>query len=311
MSAVSDHTIHSLQQQFGGRMLIDEPLSRYTSVGIGGPADVLLMAGNETELEQMASACWQADLPTLILGKGSNVLVSDKGIRGVTIINRAEAVSITEDPSSGAMTRLFAESGALLAKAARVAEQHSLSGMEWAEGVPGTVGGAVIGNAGAFGGDIAMNIITARMMQRGEQPRDYQPDEMGFAYRKSFLKNNTINHVVLSAIFQLAPGDRDQIHVKMQENQEKRRKKQPATRSIGSVFKNPENGFAGRLINQLGMKGTRVGDAMISMEHANIFINVGQATAQEWVALMELTQKAVFEHHGILLEPEILKIGEW
>jgi UDP-N-acetylmuramate dehydrogenase len=134
---------------------------------------------------------------------------------------------------------------------------------------------------------------------------------MGFQYRKSFLKNNTADFVVLSAIFQFSIGEKDRIHDKMVDNQAKRRKKQPSARSIGSVFKNPNNDFAGRLINQLNLKGTRFGDAQISMKHANIFINVGNATATDWLHLMEFTQEQVLQHYGIQLEPEILLIGEW
>lgn len=304
--------IRDFQQQFGENVLVDQSLSDYTSVGIGGPADLLLVARDETQLEKMVLACWNSDLPTIILGKGSNVLVSDKGIRGVTIINQATAAHVMENPTNpGAMTHIYAESGALLGKVSRLAESFSLSGMEWAEGIPGTIGGAVIGNAGAFGGDLKDNFVSCRMLKRGESARNFYSAEMGFEYRKSFLKNNTDDWVVLSALFQLTMGDQTKIHETMADNQAKRRKKQPATRSIGSVFKNPSNDFAGRLINQLHMKGTRFGDAQISQEHANIFINVGSATANDWHNLMEYTQDKVFENYGIRLEPEILLIGEW
>lgn len=312
MSTIDPKIVQSLHQQFGASVMEGQNLSTYTSSGIGGPADVLLIAKDETELENMVQACWDADLPTIILGKGSNVLVSDKGIRGATIINQANEAHIVENPDKpGEMTRLFSESGTLLGKVSRLAESFSLTGMEWGEGIPGTIGGAVIGNAGAFGGDVRECFISCRMLKRGETARNYTAEEMRFKYRRSFLKNNTDDYVVLSALFQLSTGDKAKIHDKMVDNQTKRRKKQPAARSIGSVFKNPKNDFAGRLINQLHLKGTRFGDAQISMKHANIFINVGNATANDWLHLMEFTQQKVLENYGIQLEPEILLIGEW
>ena len=304
--------IQEFQQQFGLSVKLNQSLSAYTSSGIGGPADLLLIAKNEAELEKMVQASWDADLPTIILGKGSNVLVSDKGIRGITIINQAINAQIVENPGKpGEMTRIYAESGALLGKVSRLAESFSLKGMEWGEGIPGTIGGAVIGNAGAFGGDVSDDMVSCRILERGKPAREYLNDEMGFSYRKSFLKDNTDNYVVLSAIFQYSPGEKEKIHERMADNQTKRRRKQPATRSIGSVFKNPDNDYAGRLINRLHLKGTRFGDAQISEKHANIFINVGNATANDWIHLMEFTQQKVLENYGIQLEPEILLIGEW
>lgn len=304
--------IQELQEQFGTSAMLDQPLSAYTSSGIGGPADLLLIAKNEAELERMVQSCWNAAMPTLILGKGSNVLVSDKGIRGATIINQAVKAQIIENPDHpGEMTRIYAESGALLGKVSRLAESFGLKGMEWGEGIPGTIGGAVIGNAGAFGGDVSDDMVSCRILERGKPAREYLNEEMVFSYRKSFLKNNTENHVVLSATFQYSPGEKDKIHEKMTDNQAKRRRKQPAIRSIGSVFKNPENDYAGRLINRLHLKGTRFGDAQISEKHANIFVNVGNATANDWIHLMEFTQQKVLESYGIQLEPEILLIGEW
>ena len=309
---IDPKVIKNLQRQFGDQVMLNEPLSTFTSVGIGGPADVLLIAKSEQALESMVQACWDADLPTIVLGRGSNVLVSDKGIRGATVINQATAAYVMENPTNpGAMTRIYAESGAFLGKVARLAESFSLAGMEWGEGIPGTIGGAVIGNAGAFGGDLKDNFISCRILKRGEKTRSYFAKEMEFQYRKSFLKNNTDDFAVLSTIFQLAMGEKEKIHEKMMDNQAKRRKKQPTTRSIGSIFKNPPNDFAGRLINQLHLKGTRFGDAQISQKHANIFINVGNATANDWKNLMEFTQQKVLENYGIQLEPEILLIGEW
>ena len=312
MAMIDTKITHELQKQFCEQVMLEQPLSGYTSSGIGGPADVLLIARNEAQLEAMVQACWDAELPTIILGKGSNVLVSDKGIRGATIINLATHAQVIEHPEkAGEMTRIYSEAGALLGKVSRLAESFSLAGMEWAEGIPGTIGGAVIGNAGAFGGDVKDNFVSCRMLKRGESARVYLPEEMGFRYRKSFLKNNTDDYVVLSAVFQLTTGEKAKIHEKMEDNQAKRRKKQPSARSIGSIFKNPQGDFAGRLINQLHLKGTRFGDAQISMKHANIFINVGEATAADWYHLMQFVQEKVLDNYGIQLEPEILLIGEW
>ncbi|NSW51064.1 MAG: UDP-N-acetylmuramate dehydrogenase [Anaerolineae bacterium] len=302
----------ALTERFGTQVCFHCPVAPYTTVGIGGPADILLVARDAAELGDMVSACWQMSLPTLILGNGSNVLVSDKGIRGACIINHANRIDVIEDPAQpGLHTCIYAESGALLARVARVAESHQLGTFEWAEGIPGTVGGAVIGNAGAFGGELAGNFVSATILQPGEEPRVWLPEEMQFSYRSSLFKSSDIKAVVLSATFRLKKAAPDEIHHKMVENADKRRMKQPAARSIGSIFKNPENEYAGRLINQLNLKGTRIGDAEISQQHANIFINVGQATAEDFIRLMEFARQQVLEHYGIQLEPEILLIGDW
>ena len=311
-SILSEKQTEIFNAAFGDHAAANTPIASYTTVGIGGPVDMLLVAHNETELGAMIQQCWQLEVPVMVLGNGSNVLVSDKGIRGVCIVNHAKNIKLIEDPHNpGQMTHIFAESGALMGQVARLALANELATFEWAEGIPGTVGGAVIGNAGAFGGETAENFVSAKILICGREIEQFTKAAMDFRYRSSIFKHTDEKFIVLSAIFKLEPGDSESIQQKMMDCRKKRRKKQPTDKSIGSVFKNPENDYAGRLISQLELKGTRIGDAMISYKHANIFVNVGAATAADYRALIELTQEKVLEHYNIHLEPEILFLGEW
>ena len=311
-SFLSQEQQTTLINSFGDHARANESIAPYTTIRIGGSVDVLLVAHNETELSKMTQTCWELNIPMMVLGNGSNVLISDKGIRGVCIINHADQIKLIEDPKKpGEMNHIFTESGALLGKVSRFAEEHALATFEWAEGIPGTIGGSIIGNAGAYGGEIAGNFVSAKILQRGKEKTLFFSEDMDFRYRYSIFKHNKEDFIVLSAIFKLEAGEKETIRQLMLENQKKRRKKQSSYKSIGSVFKNPANDYAGRLINRLNLKGMRVGDAMISYEHANIFVNVGKASSTDYRRLIELTQKKVFAHYGIQLEPEILFIGEW
>lgn len=311
-SILSQKQQNTLINSFGNHARINESIAPYTTIKIGGCVDILMVAHNETELGEMTKTCWGLDIPMIVLGNGSNILVSDKGIRGVCIINHADQIKLVEDSKNpGKMNHIFTESGALLGKVSRFAEEHSLTTFEWAEGIPGTIGGSIIGNAGAYGGEIAGNFISAKILQRGGKKSLFFPEDMDFRYRYSIFKHNEEDFIVLSAIFKLVSGEEEEIRQRMLENQQKRRKIQPAYKSIGSVFKNPANDYAGRLINRLNLKGLRIGDAMISYEHANIFVNVGKASSIDYKRLIELTQKKVLTHYGIQLEPEILFLGEW
>ncbi|MCD4751626.1 MAG: UDP-N-acetylmuramate dehydrogenase [Anaerolineaceae bacterium] len=311
-SILSKEQQNNLINSFGDHARINESIAPYTTIRIGGSVDVLMVAHNETELSEMTQTCWDLNIPMMVLGNGSNVLVSDKGIRGVCIINHADQIKLIENPKTpGEMNHISTESGALLGKVSRFAEEQSLTTFEWAEGIPGTIGGSIIGNAGAYGGEIAGNFISAKILQRGKKKSLFISEDMDFRYRYSTFKHNEEDFIVLSAIFKLVAGEKETIRQRMLENQKKRRKKQPSHKSIGSVFKNPANDYAGRLINRLNLKGMRIGDVMISYEHANIFVNVGKASSIDYRRLIELTQKKVLAHYGIQLEPEILFLGEW
>ena len=289
---------------------LNEPLARYTTARIGGPADVLVEAASAKELKSLVVAARKWELPVTILGGGANVLVSDAGLRGLVIVNRAKRIEFREG------AQVWCESGTVLPTLAREGVARGLAGLEWAVGVPGTVGGAVIGNAGAHGRDIAADLLSATVLNEANEVKEWSKDELEFSYRSSRIKRETralrtTQYVVLAATFQLTRGDPSELAKKADEFNDYRRRTQPPGASMGSMFKNPPGEAAGRLIDQCGLKGTRVGDAEISTVHANFFVNHGQARASEVKALIDLAQQRVKEKFGIELELEIELLGEW
>jgi UDP-N-acetylmuramate dehydrogenase len=248
------------------------------------------------------------DAAFLIMGGGSNILVSDAGVRSVVVLNKARKITFDEnsDPST-----VLAESGSNFGAVARQAAQHSLSGLEWAAGIPGTVGGAVVGNAGAHGSDLASNLKLAEMLHLDKGRQIWTLDQFAFRYRGSILKDEPKQAVVLSAIINLTQGKPEDIQGKMDEFLAYRRRTQPPGASMGSMFKNPPDDYAGRLIDEAGLKGLRIGDAQISDLHANFFINHGKASAQDVYNLIQTARDAVLDLSGIDLELEIELFGDW
>lgn len=296
----------TLRAAFGERLQENVLLAPYTSARIGGPADALLTVASADELAETVSRLWELDLPYVILGGGSNMLVSDRGVRGVVVMNRAKAVRFDK----GSRPRVHAEAGVVIANLARRAASHGLGGLEWAAAVPGTIGGAVYGNAGAFGGDMAGSLIHAELLT--ERGRETWPvEKMKYDYRTSVLKRHKSKAVVLSAELRMEHSTKEVVSVKINEFSERRRATQPPGASMGSMFKNPPGDFAGRLIEAAGLKGTRIGTAEISPVHANFFINHGQTKAEDVRALVNLAQKTVAEKIGVNLELEIELIGDW
>jgi UDP-N-acetylmuramate dehydrogenase len=296
----------TLRAAFGDRLQENVPLAPYTSARIGGPADALITVKSADDLAEAVSHLWELDVPYVILGGGSNVLVSDRGVRAVVVLNRAKAV----DFKKGDQPKVRAEAGVVIANLARRAASHGLAGLEWAAAVPGTVGGAVYGNAGAFGGDMSENLIRAELLT--ESGRESWPvEKMGYGYRTSVLKRQELKVVVLWAELRLEHSTKEAVSVKISEFSERRKATQPPGASMGSMFKNPPNDFAGRLIEAAGLKGTRIGTAEISPVHANFFINHGQTKAEDVRALVSLAQKTVADKFGVNLELEIELIGEW
>jgi UDP-N-acetylmuramate dehydrogenase len=296
----------TLRAAFGERLQENVSLAPYTSARIGGPADALVTATSADELAETVSRLWELDVPYVMLGGGSNVLVSDKGVRGVVVLNRAKNVSFDK----GSKPKVRAEAGVVIANLARRAASHGLAGLEWAAAVPGTVGGAVYGNAGAFGGNMAGSLIQADLLT--ESGRETWPvEKMEYGYRTSVLKCQTLKLIVLWAEMRLEYSTKEAVSVKISEFSERRKATQPPGASMGSMFKNPPNDFAGRLIEVAGLKGTRIGTAEISPVHANFFINHGQTKAEDVRALVNLAQKTVAEKFGVNLELEIELIGEW
>jgi len=300
--------LESLHSVFGETMQTDVSLARHTAARVGGPADAVVTVNSVDELAWAATELRALEVPFLILGGGSNVLISDAGVRGVVVLNRARQISFDDE---GAPPTVWAASGANLGKVARRAASRGLSGLEWAAGIPGTVGGAVFGNAGAHGGDVAGCLIMAEILHQDGKWSQWSAEEMGFAYRSSRLKREPITATILSARFALAHRPSDEIQKKMDAYAAFRRRTQPPGASMGSMFENPPGDFAGRLIEEAGLKGTRVGDAEISPMHANFFINHGDATAEDIFALIELARKTVAEKFGVELELEIELVGEW
>jgi UDP-N-acetylmuramate dehydrogenase len=296
----------TLRAAFGDRLQENVSLAPYTSARIGGPADALLSVASADELAGTVSRLWELGIPFIVLGGGSNMLVSDRGVRGVVVLNRAKNVRFDK----GSRPRVHAEAGVVIANLARRAASHGLGGLEWAAAVPGTVGGAVYGNAGAFGGDMTANLIHAELLT--EQGREsWSVEKMGYGYRTSVLKRLGLKAVVLSAELRLEHSTRELVSVKISEFSERRRVTQPPGASMGSMFKNPPGDFAGRLIEAAGLKGKRIGTAEISPVHANFFINHGQTKAADVRELVNLAQKTVAEKLGVNLELEIELIGEW
>lgn len=298
--------LSALREYFGERLQENVRLAPYTSARIGGPADALVKVHSADELGKAAARLWELDVPFILLGGGSNVLVSERGVRGVVVLNRAKAVRFEdgEEPS------VWAESGAVFSNLANRAAAHGFSGLEWAASVPGTLGGAVYGNAGAFGGDMSGNLIQAEVQTR--TGREIWPVErLGYGYRTSVLKRGEAQAVVLSARLALQKSTKEAVALRMQEFIERRKRSQPPGASMGSMFKNPPGEAAGRLIEAAGLKGTRIGNAEISPVHANFFVNHGEARASDVRALVELARQTVWEKFGVQLELEVELIGEW
>ena len=304
-----------MRELFGNQVQENVSLAPNTSARIGGLADVLVTVRNGEELARAVQACWDAELPMTLIGGGSNVLVSDLGVRGVVILNKAKAAEFrggTPDPVRGQNQPpiVWAESGVILTNLAHRAAGLGYSGLEWAATVPGTIGGAVYGNAGAFGSDIAHNLLRAEILL--DTGREWWPvEKMEYGYRSSILKHNHQKAVILSAEFGLEIGNSEQIKTTIDQFSVRRKASQPPGASMGSMFKNPPGDYAGRLIEACGLKGTRLGNAEISSVHGNFFINHGETRAADIKNLILLAQKTVMEKFGVDLQLEVELIGEW
>lgn len=281
----------------------DEPLAAHTSLRIGGPADFYVRARSEEDLLGAIKVAREHELPVFILGGGTNVLVSDKGIRGVVLHN---AWSETEVDG----TIVTAASGTPLASVAAVAARAGIMGLEWMATVPGTVGGAVHGNAGAFGSETADALVDATLVDLNGDVWTQDAASLGYAYRTSALQGTPI--ICVRARFRGTRGDRATAVAKIKEMANERIAKQPlAQPNTGSIFRNPPGDHAGRLIEAAGLKGARVGGAEVSRKHANFIVNVGGATALDVWTLMQRCMTEVRDRFGVTLVPEVERVGEW
>lgn len=300
--------LNALRSAFGERLQERVRMANYTTAHVGGEADAMLIVNTAMELESTLRKLWELDTPYYIIGAGSNLLVAESGVRAVIIVNRARTIKVDahhEPPT------VWAESGANIGTIARQVALRGLSGFEWAATVPGTLGGAVFGNAGAFGGDMAGNLVLAEILHHKLGRVNWTVDQMQYAYRSSILKRQPGEAVVLAARLQLGHSTPAEIKARMDEFSARRRRTQPPGASLGSMFKNPAGDYAGRLIEAAGLKSARIGGAEISPVHANFFINLGDATADDIGELIALAQKTVREKFNVSLELEVELLGDW
>jgi UDP-N-acetylmuramate dehydrogenase len=295
-----------LRLHFGDAVQENVSLAPYTSARIGGPADVFVVVKSANELMGVMKVIWEQGVPYTILGGGSNVLVSDKGVRGVVVLDRAKDVRF----ESGDQPTVWCEAGVIFSNLANRCASKGLSGLEWAATVPGTIGGAVYGNAGAFGGDMSGNLIWADVLTKNGREK-ISVEKMDYGYRTSVLKRSDETVIILSALLRLKNGNKDEVSAKINEFSERRKTTQPPGASMGSMFKNPVGDHAGRLIEAAGLKGTRIGTAEISTLHGNFFVSHGETKAEDVRALIRLAQKTVAEKFNVKLELEVELVGEW
>lgn len=293
LKTLSDHAVEFRES---------EPMSRHTSFGIGGAADCFVIPRSAEELRFVFAAAADCEVPTFLIGNGSDLLVSDRGIEGAVI-------------STGGFTALFgndctliADAGVKLATLCLAARDAGLSGLEFAYGIPGTVGGALYMNAGAYGGEMKDVVSSAKVLTQDGSFAVRRAEEMALGYRTSAFQQN--GETVLSVAFCLTPDDPAAIGAKMEDFMARRKEKQPLEyKSAGSTFKRPAGYYAGTLIDECGLKGSTVGDAEVSTKHAGFIVNKGNATADDVKALMEQVQGTVWNRKGVLLEPEVIFIG--
>lgn len=282
-----------------------EPMSRHTTFRAGGPADFFVTPEKEGQVRKTLSLLKEAQVPRYIMGNGSNLLVGDRGYRGVIlqICKKMNRIRIQD-------TVIQAQAGALLSKIAAEAQAKGLTGFEFASGIPGSLGGAVMMNAGAYGGEMKQVLIQAQILNASGEIEDVLAEEMELGYRSSVFSRN--GGVILSASIQLEPGDPPAIQSRMEELKFLRTSKQPLEYpSAGSTFKRPEGYFAGKLIQDAGLRGFQVGGAQVSEKHCGFVINKDQASAMDIRSLMEQVSEKVYAQFGVRLEPEVKLIGEF
>jgi UDP-N-acetylmuramate dehydrogenase len=306
--AVPARVLETLRAELGTRVRPGEPLARHTSFRIGGPADVLALPASAAELGRVLHTAAAYGVPVMLLGGGSNVLIGDGGVRGVVVkLGRGFGEIAWTEHEDGAVAR--AGASVQLGRLARAAVERGLAGLEFAEGIPGTVGGALFMNAGAYGGELAAVVEAVEGVDRSGASLELRVPALTFRYRRAELPRG---FVVTAVHFRLrreaAPAVRD----RMAAARERRIAAQPqGTANAGSIFKNPPGDFAGRLVEAAGLKGARAGRARISEQHGNFIVNEGGARAVDVKTLMDVTQRVVWERNRVWLEPEVQLVGSW
>lgn len=284
-------------------VFFDEPMKKHTTFKIGGPAEVFIDAASKEEVLKAVGICKKHRLSFMIIGNGSNLLVSDKGILGavISIGGRMNNIEVKDD-------LMYVQCGALLSVVSKTAQKHSLSGLEFASGIPGTLGGGIYMNAGAYGGELKDVVLSVTYADDKGSIITKENKDLDFSYRHSMFSDK--NFVILEAVLKLSYGNEIKIREEMAELNRRRLEKQPLEfPSAGSTFKRPEGHFAGKLIQDAGLSGFRIGGAEVSKKHAGFVINTGDATAKDVLDLISHIQKTVFEKFGVSLEPEIKLVG--
>ncbi|MFA5611569.1 MAG: UDP-N-acetylmuramate dehydrogenase [Anaerolineaceae bacterium] len=300
--------MQKLREVFGERLHEDVRMTTYTTTRVGGAVAGFISINSSREMELALTTLWELDVPYHILGSGSNLLVSDSGYEGIILHNRSHNIKINTkvDPPL-----VLAESGAGLGELAQLASRRGVSGFEWANSIPGTVGGAVYGNAGAHGSDVSEMLQSVLIITREGGSQLLTNQDMDFQYRSSKFKREHKPVVILEATFAGKMANPEDSLALLHELTEKRRKTQPVGPSFGSTFKNPPGNFAGKLLAEAGMKGVSCGDASFSTVHANFIVNNGKATAQDYYCLIRQGQRRVMEKFGVQLDLEIELLGEF
>jgi UDP-N-acetylmuramate dehydrogenase len=297
-----------LRDMVSGKVLFDEPMSRHTSIGVGGNADAVIWPERSEELSRIVNFLRQFQVPFIPIGNGTNLIVKDGGYKGAVIsMLRMSGISLAERGSEQVL--LHAGAGATLSEIVLLSEKRSLSGMEFCAGIPGSVGGAVRMNAGAYGNEIKDVVETVELMIVSGEIQESGKDDLKFTYRNLDIPEGT---VIVGASFSLRKGFEEQIHTRINEILGKRKNKHPLEyRNAGSIFKNPNGGIpAGRLIDESGLKGVQIGEAKISEKHGNFIVNLGNAKASDIIALIDMIKTKVRRERGIALETEVMIVGE-
>lgn len=286
------------------QVFVNQTMDRYTTFRVGGPADYLVTPDSAEKIIKVMEIAIEAGIPYYIVGNGSNLLVRDKGYRGIVIVIGEAMSSITLEGN-----RIKAQAGALLSRIGAVAADHCLAGFEFASGIPGSIGGACVMNAGAYGGEMKDVLYKLKAINPDRKIQEFTLTEMELSYRRSFFSGK--EYVIIEAEVELKPGSESEIRATMKDLTERRTSKQPLEYpSAGSTFKRPEGYFAGKLIEESGLKGRGVGGACVSEKHTGFIINKDHATAQDVLDTIELVKKTVLTEQGIVLEPEVRIIGE-
>ena len=302
--SMTETFIQAVREAAGSAAVFEnERMDRHTTFRIGGPADLFVCPEHTEQIIKVLQLCRDGEVPCFILGNGSNLLVSDAGYRGVILqLDQNYQDCRREDD------RFIVKSGMLLAKLAAMAREAAYTGLEFASGIPGTVGGAVTMNAGAYGGEIKQRLVSSRILTKDLEVRDIETAGLELGYRHSRVMEE--DWIVLEAVFRLASGKEEEISARMADFREQRTAKQPLEYpSAGSTFKRPEGYFAGKLIMDAGLAGFMVGDAQVSEKHCGFVINRGQATAEDVFSLIDTVRETVLQKFGVLLEPEVRFLG--